>query len=78
MSSQAEQGAVAVVARDYYDGGKEAAQLAVRVMRGESPASIPLQPLSKNKTIVNLAAARAAGLAIPETVLRKADKVINK
>jgi len=78
MSSQAEQGAVAVVARDYYDGGKEAAQLAVRIMHGESPASIPLQPLSKNKTIVNLAAARGAGLAILETLLRKADKVIDK
>lgn len=78
MSSQAEQGAVVVVARDYFDGGKEAAQLAVRVMRGESPASIPLQPLSKNKTIVNLAAARAAGLAIPESVLKKADKVIDR
>lgn len=78
MSSQAEQGAVVVVARDYFDGGKEAAQLAVRVMRGESPASIPLQPLTKNKTIVNLAAARGVGLAIPETLVRTADKVIDK
>jgi ABC-type uncharacterized transport system substrate-binding protein len=78
MSSQAEQGAVAVVARDYYDGGKEAAQVAARVMRGESPASIPFQPLSKSKIIVNLAAARAVGLAIPGTLLKKADKVIDK
>jgi ABC-type uncharacterized transport system substrate-binding protein len=78
MSSQAEQGAVLVVARDYFDGGKEAGQLAVRVMRGERPASIPLQPLSKNKIIVNLAAARAARLAIPESVLKKADKVIDR
>ena len=78
MSSQAEQGAVAVVARDYYDGGIEAAQLAARVMRGESPASIPLHLLSKNEIIVNLAAARAVGLTIPESVLKKADKVIDK
>jgi ABC-type uncharacterized transport system substrate-binding protein len=78
MSSQAAQGAVAVVARDYYDGGKETARLAARVMRGESPASIPLQPLTKTRTILNLAAARAAGLAIPESVLKKADKVIDK
>ncbi len=78
MSSQAEQGAVAVVARDYFDGGKEAAQLAVRVMRGEPPASIPLQALSKNRIVVNLAAARAVGLAIPESVLKKADKVIDR
>jgi len=78
MSSQAEQGAVVVVARDYYEGGKAAGQLAARVMRGESPASIPLEPMTKNKTIVNLAAARAAGLTIPEAVLRKADRVIDK
>ena len=58
--------------------GKEAGKLAVRVMRGESPASIPLQPLIKNKMIVNLAAARAARLAIPASVLKKADKVIDR
>ncbi len=78
MSSGAEQGAVAVVARDYYDGGIEAAQLAVRVMRGEKPASIPIQPLRKNKIIVNLAAARAVGLAIPESIIQKANRVIDK
>ncbi len=76
MSSAAEQGAVAVVARDYYDGGIEAAQFAVRVMRGESPASIPIQPLRKNRTIVNLAAARAVGITVPASVLKKAEKVI--
>ena len=78
MSSAVEQGAVAVVARDYYDGGIETAQLALRVIRGESPASIPIQPLLKNKIIVNLTAARAVGLAIPASVLKKADKVIGK
>ncbi len=78
MSSQAEQGAVVVVTRDYIDGGKEAAQLAVRVMRGESPSSIPIQPLRKTKTIVNLVAAREVGLAIPESLLKRADRVIDK
>jgi ABC-type uncharacterized transport system substrate-binding protein len=78
MTSQAEQGAVAVIARDYYDGGVEAAQLAVRIMRGESPASIPLQLLRKNKVIVNLAAAREIGLTIPESIVGKADRVIDK
>lgn len=78
MSAGVEQGAVAVVARDYYDGGVEAAQLAVRIMRGESPASIPLQLLRKNKIILNLKAARAIGLTVPESIVRKADKVIDK
>jgi len=78
MSAQAEQGAVAVVARDYYDAGINAAKLAVRVMHGENPATIPLEPLRKNRTIVNLQAARAVRLAIPEAVLKKADRVIDK
>jgi len=78
MSSQAERGAALVVARDYFDGGKEAAQLAVRVMQGENPSSIPLQPLSKNRIIVNLAAARAVHLAIPESVFKKASRVIDR
>lgn len=76
LSSQAQQGAAVVVARDYYNGGKRAAQLAVRVMRGESPASIPIEPLRQEKIIVNLPAARAVGLNIPESLLKKADKVI--
>jgi ABC-type uncharacterized transport system substrate-binding protein len=78
MTSQAEQGAVLVVARDYYDGGAETAQLAVRVMRGENPAAIPFELLRKNKIIVNLAASRAVGLAIPASLLEKADNVITR
>ena len=31
------------VSRDYYDSGREAAALAARVMRGESPATIPFE-----------------------------------
>jgi putative tryptophan/tyrosine transport system substrate-binding protein len=69
---------VAVVARDYYDGGVEAAHLAFRVMRGERPATIPIQPLRKNKIILNMAAARAIGLTIPESIVRKATRVIDK
>jgi ABC-type uncharacterized transport system substrate-binding protein len=34
--------------------------------------------VSKNTTIVNLAAARRAGLAIPETVLKRATRVIGE
>ncbi len=78
MTTQAEQGAIAVVSRDYYDGGVETAQLAARVMHGESPASLPFQLVRKNKTTLNLAAARAIEFAIPESVLRKATRVIDK
>ncbi len=78
MSTQTEQGAVGVVARDYYDAGVEAAQLAVRVMRGESPGSLPFQLVRRTKTTLNLTAARGVGLTIPESILRKAGRVIDK
>jgi putative ABC transport system substrate-binding protein len=76
QSNQAYEGAAVVVARDYYDGGREAAHLAVRVMRGENPSQIPFQPLRTTRIFVNQKAADRAGLKIPDTVLRTATKVI--
>lgn len=78
LTTQAEQGAAIVVARDYYSGGIEAAQLAARVMRGESPAAIPFEPLRQDKIIVNLPAARAVGLVIPPSIVSKANRVITR
>ncbi len=76
LTSQAREGAVLAVGRDYYDGGKQAAAIAARIMRGESPATIAFEPLQKGKLIVNLQAARALGLAIPEEIVKRADEVI--
>ena len=76
QTSAAEAGAHLVVARDYRDGGAAAARLAVRIMRGESPASIPFEPASETKLVANVEAARAIGLRIPETVLARAQRVI--
>lgn len=76
MTGQARQGAVLVVARDYYEGGKQAAGIAARIIRGESPATIPFAPLEKSKLIVNLQAARALGLTLPPEIVKRADEVI--
>ena len=78
QGSQVRHGAVAGLARDYYDSGREAATLVARVMRGESPASIPFVGIGKTKLIVNPAAARDAGLKTPAATLAKADEVVGK
>ncbi len=75
-TTQAEQGAAVVVARDYYDGGRDSALLAARVMRGEDPATIPFQPIRTTRVVVNLRAAAVSGLRIPPALLERADKVI--
>jgi putative ABC transport system substrate-binding protein len=76
VSSQAKDGAIVVLARDYYDCGVEAALLAAKVMRGAEPAAIPFTNLKSSRLIVNLRQARRLGVEIPESILRRADEVI--
>ena len=76
QSSFVQAGAVVVLTRDFWDAGREAGDLVVRVMRVESPAAIPFEPVRKTKLIVNLAAARRCGLTLPTAVIKRADQVI--
>ncbi len=76
LGGMASQGAVVVLTRDYHDMGHDSGQIAARVMRGEKPAAIPLQQSRKNKLFVNQSAAQAAGLTLPESLLKSADRVI--
>jgi ABC-type uncharacterized transport system substrate-binding protein len=78
QSAQAKAGATLVLARDYRDGGRMAALLAARVMRGERPATLPFQRVTKTRLFVNLTAAREANLTIPEALVRRADEVIGR
>lgn len=71
----ATQGAVMVLARDYYDAGRETALKAARIMRGESPARLPFSPPVTTQKLVNLKQARESGLTIPEPLLREAKQV---
>ena len=76
QKSQAHGGAAVTLARDYYDAGRAAALMAVRIIHGESPAQIPIQSLTKTTLIINRAAARAVGLKIPESVMKRNPEII--
>ncbi len=76
LSGLADQGATAVVARDYYDMGHDAGKLAVRVMRGEKPAVIPFQRVTTSRLLLNRDAAKLCGVKLPDDVVEKADRVI--
>ena len=76
LSGDLENGAAVVVARDYFDAGRRAAALAVRIMRGESPAAIPFEPLDTERLLVNLDAARAQGIVLPPALVARAERVI--
>ena len=76
QKSQAQGGAAVTLARDYFDAGREAALVAVRIMRGESPARIPIQSFTKTTLMINRAAARAVGLNIPQSVMKRNPEMI--
>ena len=76
QTNQAYDGASVVLAKDYYDFGKEAAFLAARVMRGENPKDIPFMGLSGIKLVLNLKAAKLTKLKIPESLIADALTVI--
>ena len=55
---------------------KRAVAIAARVLRGEKPATISIDQLAKFHLAVNLRTARAIGVKIPQSILLKADQVI--
>ncbi|MFZ2080536.1 MAG: ABC transporter substrate-binding protein [Xanthobacteraceae bacterium] len=58
------------------DSYRQAATYIDQILRGAKPADLPVQMSVKFELVVNLKAAKAIGLKIPESFLVRADKVI--
>jgi putative ABC transport system substrate-binding protein len=61
---------------NFIDLFARAAEFADKILRGATPADMPVQQPVKFDFIINLKAAKALGLNISETVLTRADEVI--
>jgi putative ABC transport system substrate-binding protein len=65
-------GCLATIGWAYFDDGYAAGEIAVKVLKGESPKTMAFQPLTKTEMLVNLETAKAIGVTVPQDVLKEA------
>jgi putative ABC transport system substrate-binding protein len=73
----ADAGSLLFYGPDIYEGCRRAATYVDRILKGVKPADLPVEQPIKYELVINLRTARALGLALPQTLVYRADRVID-
>jgi putative ABC transport system substrate-binding protein len=76
QSALARDGGLLSYGPDPVDQWRRAATYVDRILRGERPGDLPVQFPVKYEMVVNLKTAKALGLTVPQSILLRADEVI--